>query len=367
MTTSQAHSGPERLLRIASWIVALVFAVLLNMLGELVIRDMFFAPQSGPPAAEQFADQQAQAPLLVSKQDLERQQHILNDKQETLGTTLDRARKDYAESSQSFRNWIDTRKATGNSSQDPEVLARTRQLDELQGNVRNWQRQQDAVNDQMQALQLKLNTVEGQLSQLQNETDQRYERANQQYQLKVFALRLAFTLPILLLAIWLFIRFRKHRYWPFVYGFGLFALFAFFVELVPYLPSFGGYIRVVVGIVLTVFAGIYMLKVFQRYVERKRLEMQQSQTERARTVVYEKAISSYQKKLCPSCDKPWNLGGDGANFCIHCGLELFRICSCGGRNFAFFPFCHKCGEAVQKGEDTTPAEAVPALLQANRD
>ena len=92
---------------------------------------------------------------------------------------------------------------------------------------------------------------------------------------------------------------------------------------------------VLVGIALTVFAGLYMMKAFQRYAERKRLELQQDQGERARTIGYEKAVRSLEKR-CPSCDKQWNLGGDDSTFCVHCGLRLFNVCGCGGRNFFFF-------------------------------
>ncbi|KGS66373.1 double zinc ribbon family protein [Burkholderia pseudomallei MSHR7527] len=351
MTTSPTYSRPERLLQIASWGIAVTFALFLDMLGSLVMRDMAFAPRGGPPTLARYADTQADAALRATQRELQREQGALTDKADAFSIARNRAQQEYDQAKESLRNWIATRSATGDASRNPDVLARTRRLDELQQAVAGWQRQQDQIADQLDALRKRQDDVGARLAQSRAQAEWRYEQASRRYELVVFAWRLAFALPILVFAVWLFIRYRKVRYWPFVYGFGMFALTAFFVELVPYLPSFGGYVRVIVGIVLTVFAGVYMLRAFQRYVERKREEMRRSRRERAQAIGYEKAIAAYQKKLCPSCDKPWNLGGDGATFCIHCGLKLFDQCGgCGTRNFAFFPFCSGCGMPVSRAE-----------------
>ncbi|MBN3753235.1 hypothetical protein G3N95_09785 [Paraburkholderia sp. Tr-20389] len=345
MKISQAYSRPARLLKVASWVIAIAFAIFLNMLGALVIRDLMYAPHGGPPNAEQFSDA-VTSPLDVQMHDLQLQRDALNDKIENTRIAQERAVKLYTEARESFRNWIATRQATGDGRNDPELLARTRQLDALQASVAGWQKQQNALLDDARPIDARMNQLRVQIATARQAADERYQAASRRYELVVFGWRLALTLPLLVVAVWLFIRFRRNRYWPFVYGFGLFALTAFFVELVPYLPNFGGYVRVIVGIALTAFAGIYMLRAFQKYVERKRAELEQSQTDRARSVDYEKALSAYQKKLCPSCDKPWHLGGDQVSYCIHCGLNLFKVCGCGGRNFAFFPFCNQCGKPV---------------------
>lgn len=346
MTPGDGLTSPARLLRIASWAIAIVFAVFLNMLGSLVIRDMAFAPSGGPPAVEQFADAPAKARLDAARRHLLAQRDALAEKVDTLEVARGRAAKEYAAEKESFRNWLATRAVTGDGASDPDLLARTRKLDTLQAVVVDWQHQIDAIGDQQRALTSQQNQVDTQIAEADAAAERRFDEATRRYEMQVFGLRLALTLPILLVAIWLFIRYRKARYWPFVYGFGLFALSAFFIELVPYLPNFGGYVRVLVGIVLTVFAGLYMMKAFQRYAERKRLELQQDRGERARTIGYEKAVRSLEKKRCPSCDKQWNLGGDDSTFCVHCGLRLFNVCGeCGGRNFFFFPHCHQCGVA----------------------
>ncbi len=138
MANSHANSRPARLLKIASWIIAIAFAIFLNMLGSLVIRDLMYAPRGGPPDAAQFSDA-ATSQLDVQMRDLQLQRDALNDKMENARIAHDRAGKLYVKAREDFRNWLATRQATGDSRNDPELLARTQKLDELQASVVGWQ------------------------------------------------------------------------------------------------------------------------------------------------------------------------------------------------------------------------------------
>ncbi|KMN83215.1 hypothetical protein VK98_04580 [Chromobacterium sp. LK11] len=350
MRQNQALSRPEKWVRLASWLVALVFAGFLSNLGELVIRDLFYVPDGGPPQLETLQQQAGVEPLRQRQQALQRQNDAQRAQLENLGATREQLERNYQTQRKGLANWLASRATSADPQQSAEVSRRTRELDALQAQILQWQQKEDRASDGLRALERNRQTLQEEIARVEGVAQDRYQQAYQRFELKVFLLRLAVILPLLLLAVWLFSRYRTHRYWFFVYGFGLFALFAFFVELLPYLPNFGGYVRLAVGIALTVFAGLCMIQAFQRYAEKKRAELQQSQSERARHVAYAQALGAYQKKTCPSCDHQYNIAGDDADYCVHCGLQLFRGCDCGARNFAFFPYCKKCGRPGAKPE-----------------
>jgi predicted RNA-binding Zn-ribbon protein involved in translation (DUF1610 family) len=163
-------------------------------------------------------------------------------------------------------------------------------------------------------------------------------------ELRVFLYRLALTLPLLAIAGWLFVKKRKGTYWPFVWGFIFFALFAFFVELVPYLPSYGGYVRYVVGIIITVLVGRQAIVSLNRYLEKQKLAEQLPDVQRREELSYDTALTRLSKAVCPGCERAVDLKNPDIDFCPHCGISLFDHCQpCNARKSAFSKFCHACG------------------------
>ena len=137
------------------------------------------------------------------------------------------------------------------------------------------------------------------------------------------------------------------------------AVFVFFVELVPYLPSYGGYVRYAVGIALTLAAGHFLIKHMRAYLARRRLAEAQAEQDRRRQVSHEEAFRKMQAKTCPGCDRPTATTGDAeANFCVHCGLTLFDHChACETRKMAFFRYCMTCGEPAESANEPPPLAA----------
>ncbi len=333
----------ERLYRWVLWLVALLFAGFLTGLGGLVIGDLPRVERD--LALEQFVDAGASAPLDERLAALRAEAAALADRRETADLALTAGRNAYRSAREGFANWVATRGATGQAAQDDEVLARTRELDALKATERARQAEVESID--ARALQVRQATSETQRQrgELQRAASERLGKARFAQELRVFGFRLALTLPLLAVAGWLFARHRNGTWWPFVWGFAIFALLAFFVELVPYLPSYGGYVRHVVGIGLTAIAGIYLIRATQRYLATKQAEQQRPQDARRGGIRYEQALGQMGKGVCPACERSTRLGGQAdPDYCMHCGLQLSGRCpACDTRRNAFFQFCPACG------------------------
>jgi hypothetical protein len=332
----------EQWFRRGLWLVAFVFAGFLIGLGGKVVGNLNLVEET--LSIEQFMDpardgtahnalQQAEAELRTAQEayDQAEQQHQV-------------AQANTESANGTFQNWLATRHATARPEQDTELMTRTRELDALKATERKalaaMQAQQQKRLDANQAA----DHARANIQALRDAAYEPFAQASRARELRVFGYRLLLTLPLLVLAGWLWKRHRHGAYWPFVWGFIYFAGFAFFVELVPYLPSYGGYVRYIVGIVLTVVVGRQAIVSLQRYLERQKAAEAMPDTQRRESLGYDMALARLAKSVCPGCERAVDLKDGKTDYCPHCGICLFNHCgSCNARKNTFNKFCFSCG------------------------
>lgn len=351
----------ERTSKLVKYLIAFVLFVFLVSLSNKLMSDM-----DSWEDEPQLEDYENTSLLNSYKAKIDQKELKIEQEQEKrarIETTLKTIENQYKNAESSFNNWVESRKAIGSPKQNKEITQRAKKLDGLYQIQQEWK---TALLKSEQAIQALEKQKEEVWYQKKEETLRAYtqlEEAYRAYSLKVFLIRLLFILPILLLGIFFMLRFRKHTYWPLFLGFVFFSFYAFFFGLVPYLPSYGGYIRYTVGIVLSIVLGIYALNKIKTFIETKKKELAASSAERAKKLqptIAEKALDNH---MCPSCGKDflvktWSQSlrrkdhttyASVTNFCRYCGLQLFKPCSnCGTQNFAHLPYCTNCGEGIEK-------------------
>jgi hypothetical protein len=326
----------------ALWLLAVIFASFLIGLGGKVIENL--GGLEPAPSAQAMVEPAAAA---RNKAEIERAARA----REQAGRALDQAQQKHEvaqantrSARETFHNWLATRHATVRPEQDAELIERTRALDGLAQEERAAlavvEAQRQAQLDAAQAEQKAREEYAALLAPAQKRAEQAARRA----ELLVFLYRLALTLPLLLAAAWLFKHKRNSTYWPFAWGFIFFALFAFFFELVPYLPSYGGYVRYLVGILLTVVCGRYAIRWLQAWLARQKAAEALPEQQRKTGMRYDLVMGRIGKGLCPSCERPTNYKDDTLAHCPHCGFRLFDRCPvCTVRKNALTRFCFSCG------------------------
>lgn len=334
------------------WIIAVVFAWFLLGLGNNILADL-------PRIEKDLSLQQFIEPVaLRSVQDDIRKAEL---KEREATDALEQARLKHNASQantdsekETFMAWVATRQSTEQPAQNVEVTRRTERIENFQALERvalaQVEAQQKILLDSEQALRQARLRLEG----LEDSAQSDFQSAMFTQELRVFGLRLLFTLPLLLAAGWLYKHKRKSNYWPFVWGFVFFALFVFFVELVPYLPSYGGYVRYLVGIGLTVLIGQQVIQRLNRYLEQQKQAEAQPEAQRRGNLQYDAALALLAKGVCPGCERHVDLKDPSIDFCPHCGLGLHQACtSCNTRKSAFSKYCHSCGASSLVTGSTT--------------
>jgi predicted RNA-binding Zn-ribbon protein involved in translation (DUF1610 family) len=341
----------ERWFNLVLWLVAIAFAVFLIGLGSLLVGDLPQVEQRY--TTEQFLEQDRAAATAAALTRIRRERADLRRLSEQGELALEAARAASESARQTFTNWLKTRDATQRVDQDPGLIERTKRLDALKAAER-------AIEERLEALaKTGLDLSERETEQERIEADLRgaaeakRDTAMRGQEMRVFGYRLALTLPMLALAGWLLRTRRRSRNWPFVWGFAIAAAFAFFIELVPYMPSYGGYVQYGVGIIVTLLGGRAVINALHAYNERQKADEARPDAERRTEIATDQALLRLAKKACPGCERPIDLANPETNFCPHCGIGLFARCpACTHRKSTFERYCTACGTPGSSGAAT---------------
>jgi predicted RNA-binding Zn-ribbon protein involved in translation (DUF1610 family) len=108
-------------------------------------------------------------------------------------------------------------------------------------------------------------------------------------------------------------------------------------------------VRYTVGLILVLVAGYYGVDWMQAYLAQRQLTAKAGESERRQKLDHITAIKKLAANVCPSCERQLLESKDVvSNFCMFCGLKLYRNCSkCNTRHNSFFGFCPTCGTENQ--------------------
>ncbi len=355
------HKNLKNTTKLIYYSISAILGLFLILLSGNIIDDL-----ATTTTAPQLADyEQSKAQVLLQQQQKKATQKLENLQTQlaTYQKTIALAKNNYSHEKESFENWLATRKTLGLPSKDLEVLSRAKKLDEFYAVEQAWQTKVSEIQQQQAQTEKQIALIDEQLLGVATTAERQYQAALTQYELQVFLIRLLFVAPILALGIYFFIRYRKHQFWPLFMGFTFFSLYAFFFGLVPYLPSYGGYIRYSVGIALSIGLGYYAIKKIQNYMTAQEAALKNSSQDRAKKLSVSLAERALEQHLCPSCGKDfilkkWEMPLTNfkdseqfklvSNYCRHCGLSLFSDChTCGHTNFVHLPYCASCGTTIK--------------------
>ena len=136
---------PERLFQLAGWAVSVVFAGFLIGLGGQLVGELPGVDQR--LTLEQFMDPVRSRRVAIARDSLVRLQRDLSAAQDRARLSLTASSNAYRSRNESFNNWIATRVATTDPKQDPEVLRRTQELDELKSGERAAQTEVERLDE----------------------------------------------------------------------------------------------------------------------------------------------------------------------------------------------------------------------------
>ncbi|HEY4309244.1 MAG TPA: hypothetical protein VGN12_07310 [Pirellulales bacterium] len=296
------------------------------------------------------------------ERDKSRQQVLQNSTQEaqrTMGQLLDFQR-------------LAIEKGVNPTAEEQKALADSQQI--FLDNQRRYQELNQQIATAENARDDLLNKKRGteqQLNDARRPVQAEFDRLMEHHRWRIAAAKLAVILPLLVIALWLFFRWRSSAYAPLSYAFGSAVVLQLGIVMNDYFPKrYFKYILIGAALVVVLRALVYLL----RLVAHPKGDWLVGQYREA-----------YERFLCPVCEYPirrgplkylfWTRrtakklpqqvttsGAEEPYTCPMCATRLFAECpACHGQRHTLLPACEHCG-ATRTFDEI--ASDVPAPLRS---
>jgi len=357
MNDDQRNRGPWTH-RFAIWVFGVALAVLVYWLLGFVLDDIgSIRGPFYPDIEKQFLDQGQVAQLAATEmqiaemkrkiQDQRERQTILNDStnnsQRTMNQLLEFQRQNIE-------------KGVKPSAAEQQALAESQNI--FLANQKRYQALNEDIgrlSEELRSLEDRRRGIESALEAQRPPARQEFEKLRRAHDIRIACLKMAVLIPLLLIALFVYLKKRGSLYVPLVYAFSLALAGRVLLVMHEYFPKeYFKYILVLVALAIVLRILLYLLRMMA--FPKKEWLLKQ----------YKEA---YDKFRCPICDYParrgplkyasWSrrtvrkvgvtealTGGENEETytCPSCGSKVFEECeSCHGVRHSLLPFCEKCG------------------------
>jgi hypothetical protein len=190
-----------------------------------------------------------------------------------------------------------------------------------------------------------------------------FGKVDDKHRLKVAALKLAVLIPLLAVAVWLFVRYRTSLYGPMANAFGLAVALRVGLVMHDYFPEM--YFRYILITIAVIIVGRVLVNLLRTVAFPKHDWLVKQYRE------------AYEAFLCPICNYPIRRGplkyaswtrhsirkqavtaatGDEADepyTCPVCSTQLYEKCEhCGATRHSQLPACDRCGTVKDQPRET---------------
>lgn len=358
MQKTNTRAQAPFLLRSGIWLLATLLTFLLIWLLGFVLSDIDdlkgpdFSIVSQTYVSPALAERTTALEAQIRQIDLQvgRQREI----QQTLQRSMDNARETMQQMMNLHRLSLE-QKVTPNEPEREALATSQQRFLDAQDQFEQANAAIATSNQQKFDLNQELNAARAQAEEQLRPARQEYERLIRRHRVNIASLKLAFIVPLFLLASWLVYRFRDSSYRPALLALLAATFWKLGLVMFDHFPrEFFKYIAILAGIGIVLAFLVWML--------RRSLHP-------GRAIQLKRFREAYATHHCPICAYPiargalkfaiWTRKGpqiqvpsatppgtmeEARYACPSCGTQLFEKCEqCGDARHSLLPYCEHCG------------------------